>query len=111
MKRQLQRNVLCAMPGSVQGLWMEWGWEVKEGSLELSLEWERWDFERCLRQKEQQAQRLRGIKASAVFNCGLHVIWPGWSPGCGEAMRTHLQCWLGVPDCEGLCSEAKFILR
>lgn len=38
-----------------------------------------------MEQREQQAQRLRGIKAAALFSCGLHVVGPGWSLDCGES--------------------------
>ena len=35
--RQMPKRVHAVL-GSVQGLWMYWGWEVKEGFLELNLE-------------------------------------------------------------------------
>lgn len=37
-----------------------------------------------MEQREQQAQRLRGIKATALFSGGLYVMGPGWRPVCGE---------------------------
>ena len=59
-----------------------------QGSLPRAESWrERWDLERCLRQREWQAGRLRDIKVSAVLSCGQYVIWPGRSPGCGKVMR------------------------
>lgn len=37
-----------------------------------------------MEQREQQAQRLRGIKAAAPFRGGLYVMGPGQSPVCGQ---------------------------
>lgn len=68
-----------AVLGSVQGLWMYyWGWEVKEGFLELNLEEERrWDLERCLRQREQQAKAQRRHKSVCCVQLGTvcHLAW------------------------------------
>ena len=76
-----------------------------QGSLPRAESWrERWDLERCLRQREWQAGRLRDIKVSAVLSCGQYVIWPGRSPGCGKVMRACLEGRLGAWGCEGLCS-------
>lgn len=76
-----------------------------QGRLPRAESWrERWDLERCLRQREQQAGRLRDIKVSAVFSRGQYVIWPGGSPGCGKVMRACLEGRLGARGCEGLCS-------
>lgn len=64
-------------------------------------------------------QRRRGIKASAVFICGPYVVGPGWIPGCGESDESIFGEVLGSGDknlvwgvigCEGLCSDARFIL-
>lgn len=69
------------MLGFAQG--SDRGWENQEDFPERSPEGGRWEQERCWEQREQQAQRLRGIKATALFS--FYVPGPGWSLDCGES--------------------------